>query len=290
MLSDDNIGGTSEVTGGYVAPDAVLGGSGGGAGSAGPRDESIAFSPDELIQQVSLSLPFKLHALVAVGVAALCFVLWFFIGIGVKWFPWFIYPITFFVITLGFHFYIIIRPKEWLQWHIVAFSAINSAILFTWLDLSPDNLWFIYPLLITGWFLALHYLLEKKRDSDHFLVNLHGITSLLIILILVFVWLDTKNQMNPQYSWFVIPSIILLCLYLVHSQFASGASLLRVHMVVFGMCSLLFFSLWLIFSKQAFPWFIFPIAAWTALVIFHAWKARSSTPTAQPSAYGGPQA
>ena len=62
------------VTGGYVAPDAVLGGSGGGAGSAGPRDESIAFSPDELIQQVSLSLPFKLHALVAVGVAALCFV------------------------------------------------------------------------------------------------------------------------------------------------------------------------------------------------------------------------
>lgn len=49
---------------------------------------------------------------------------------------------------------------------------------------------------------------------------------------------------------------------------------------MFACGSLFFYSIWLIYGKNTFPWFIFPVAAWAGGFIFHFFKAGSVTTSA----------
>jgi len=238
-------------------------------------------------------MPFKIHVLIALGAMALAFVLWFFIGIAKEWFPWFFIVILFFVITISIHFYIIIRNREFLQCHMVVFLALNIVLILFWVnDISmhthvSGNLWFIYPLCATGILVIGHYLFAKRESTSQFLITFHGFVTAVLSFMFFFIWLDFPPD-GFNFPWFIIVDIILVALYLLHHSFAKGLDLFVLHAKMYGCGCLLLFSIWLIYCYNKFPWFVFPVGAWTALFIFHMFKNKSVS--SSPSSYSEAQA
>eukprot|EP01107_Rhizomastix_libera_P017312 TRINITY_DN79_c3_g1_i1.p1 TRINITY_DN79_c3_g1~~TRINITY_DN79_c3_g1_i1.p1 ORF type:complete len:309 (-),score=71.66 TRINITY_DN79_c3_g1_i1:786-1712(-) len=231
----------------------------------------INFSSDEFSQLYSIHRAFRFHCTLHAIILSICLACWFFVGIAAGWFPWFIYPATLSGMLIAFHFYIIIRPREWLQLHIVCFALLHIMLLLTWMVVSPRNLWFVFSFLGTGWLLGLHYILATKKEK--LFLKVHGMTFTICSLIILFSWLDSKQGMETPYQWFFVPIIAMAMLYLTHRMISNGSSFLSIHIMLFGLGSIMLLSIWLIFNKTTFPWFIFPVLGWMLIVFFHSWRS-----------------
>ncbi|KAH3767464.1 hypothetical protein Pelo_659 [Pelomyxa schiedti] len=218
-------------------------------------------STDQVVQNVKTSGMFKFHALGALALSVLCFLLWMFIGIGVGWFPWFIYPIALSLMTLSAHFYIFIRPKEWLQMHFIWYVVLNCTMFVSWEASEVYSCFFVYSLFILTEILGVHIILSGFRRPDNmWLLYLHVLTFANLNLIIFFAYLDTRNTTTQP--WFAIPLFVLACLLVVHYCIQTKKGWFTLHVYLFSAGQLAFFALWVTFGTDIFPWFIAPLALW----------------------------
>jgi len=170
------------------------------AANAQPQSEEgmpLSFSGKEVINTIKVSKSFKVHFAIALGLNLFLFLTWFVIALAVNQWPWFIYFICTFVFTLSFHFYILIRPKELLQLHVVWFLTLNAMLFITWLASQRYFPWFIFTFFAFGFFLLLHWTL-RYHPSNRF--RLHLNIFILFQLMFFFIWVTT----TMAFPWFVI--------------------------------------------------------------------------------------
>jgi hypothetical protein len=89
-------------------------------------------------------------------------------------------------------------------YHLTAYLAINSVLLWINVDTSPQNLWVKWPILGWGIGLAFHVLsvlLSSKKINKGFVYHLAAY--ILVNALLIFVNFNT----SPEYLWFKYPLI-----------------------------------------------------------------------------------
>ena len=166
----------------------------------------IDLGTDDMVSQIKLSKPLKLHVIVALCATALCTIIWFFVGIAKSWFSWFLIPAFVFIVTLSVHFYIIIKNKEFLQCHMVIYTALNIMLILFWInDISTHirekiNFWFIYPLAATSLLLSGHYLYIKRESTKQFFITFHGVATVVLSAMFFFIWMSTSSYSSPPAS------------------------------------------------------------------------------------------
>ena len=253
-----------------------------------PSDD-LGFSVDDIVSQIRLSMPFKLHVLTALGATCLAVIIWFFVGIAKSWFPWFLIVALVFIVTVAVHYYIILRNKEFLQCHTVICVALNIILALFWLNDNSNNknstcgIWFVYPLCATATIWCAHYLFVKRTSTKQYFITLHGVATAIFSVMFFFIWYNCPPENDINRAWFVVVDIILVMLYLAHQSLAKGLDWFVLHAKMFGCGSLLLFSIWLVFCNNKFPWFVFPIAAWAGLLVFHMFKTTSISERSEPS-------
>jgi len=235
---------------------------------------SLSFSHLDAVEHYKLSRPFKFHVLLASLATAVSGGLWLFIAFFTSQYPWFIYVATFFCITVSFHFYILVRPKEILQLHITWFVVINTMLFLTWLfQKGHEFTWFLYPIFGWGVLLALHYGIVAWRDDPHKWISVHTTIFVLVNLMCFFLYIDSGHG-KP---WFLYVFFGTGALLLIHfcAHYYPG-NWFTLHLYLFADIQLLLFCVWA--GRQGFPWFFFVLLGWGVLLAVH---FKFSTPPQQ---------
>jgi len=222
----------------------------------GPED--MSFSHYEIFTHVQLSPRFKLHVLIGAVGSGFAFIVWLLISFAVRQWPWFIWTTAFFLMTITWHFYIFIRPKEILQLHATWFVIINVVIFLTWMFAVHLTAWFLYFFFGFGIFLSIHYCVVKYRDSPHKWLNIHVSFYVNTNLLCFMVYLG-----DARFPWFIYVlgglAIPLIFHWIIHYY---GKNWWRIHLCIFTDVQLMLFFSWAATSSYVVPWFIFPLLLW----------------------------
>jgi len=223
-------------------------------------------------QSFLINRVFKVHLLLGVAITAASFLLWLLVALFKQHWPWFIYPATFFALSTTFHFYIFIRPKETLSLHFAWFFILNLTVFMSWLFSGSSRPWFLF--VFFGWaiFLVSHYILISYRGVPQRNLYLHLSCFALINGLCFFIWLSF-----PTIAWFIWPFFGLGLLAAIHwSLYHHPGNYYRLHVITFIDVQLLLFFTWVI-TGMPFPWWIFPLVVWSALLVAHTYLIKGDT-------------
>jgi len=229
-------------------------------------DDFLSFSRKEALESVKLSKWFKIHAVIAILFSIICTIIWMFVAfVDDEGVPWFIYPAAASCMSLSFHFYYFIRPKEVFQIHVVWFVVLNCVLFTTWVAGQHTRTWFIYPLFGFGALLLIHYNLVANKNNEHQLIKLHTHLFIVANLAAFLIWLDSSYT----HPWFIYAFFGLGLMLVTHYCFHYyPGDYFTLHLYIFADAQLLFFFAWAAFGAK-FPWFIFPLALWSIVLALH---------------------
>jgi hypothetical protein len=219
-------------------------------------------------------------------------VVWFIIALFLSHFPWFIYTPLFFGLTLAFHFYLVVRPKEWLQFFTSCFLDINLLCFLTWICTGGGTAWWIFPLfgmsllLVPAWISRLYAEDPRKAFYAHL--------SMVIVfdLFMFFTWMVAGQGILKYlqdrlryigYPWFfypicgtAIPLIIHWCCVRYSSKDELGKTLRlwKMHLLLYIDINTMLFITWAL--AGGFPWFVFVHFGWGPFLGMHFYKLRRS--------------
>jgi len=236
--------------------------------------DTVDFMGDfgEAKHTVTINRIFKVHILIAVIATSASFVVWLLVDLFAQHWPWFIYPATLFGLSISFHFYMLVRPKEVLSLHFAWYFVFNLCIFMSWLFSGSSKPWFLFVILGWGILLVTHYILVSYRDNPNRNLYLHLSVYSLINALCFFIWL-----IFPGMAWFVWPFFGLGLPAVVHwSLFYHPSNWYRLHLLVFIDVQLLLFFSWVV-TGMPFPWWIIPLILWSLLLVLHAYKTQGVT-------------
>ena len=122
---------------------------------------------NDVLDHAKKSTSFKIHMIIVGALCCAAFGVWGFISLFIVQWPWFIYVFCGGIFTVSMHYYIgLLRPRQFLQAHIILFSLVNICSFLTWLllkDSSPYT-WFLYVLFGLGIPLGIHSVFDKYRS------------------------------------------------------------------------------------------------------------------------------
>ncbi|KAH3745273.1 hypothetical protein Pelo_13328 [Pelomyxa schiedti] len=220
--------------------------------------------------------PMKFHAYFAIIVSAALFVGWTIIQvISPMIVPWFIFPVSFFAITLAAHFYLLIRPMEWLQLHVVAFVSVNVSLFVTWSCVVKEHPWFAYVALAWAIPFSCHFL--SRLTSSSKLLLMHCSAFFFVNGLCFLAWMDFST---PENIWFVFVFMVLSLLLFLHCALTNGFSMFYIHAFIFFDVNLILFFVWVIIDSTL-PWISVPVIIWGSLLGVH-FKLAKPTPKSQP--------
>lgn len=153
---------------------------------------------------------------------------------------------------------------------LVAAISLSSAVFFTWcwLTFTPYLFpWFIFPVSVALIFAATTTVVgSRKIDAAHKPFGIHACLFVLVNIVLVI-----TNSKTGSFPWSVIPLLSwspLFVIHLVHDFYPRLFTLLNVHTVLCGFISFMIYIIWC-YTSKSFPWFLFPIGAWSVLLFAH---------------------
>jgi len=237
-----------------------------------PLINEVSFSGQEAVAAVKTTGRFKIHGVVVSSFSAFSFILWTFMGFGVGWFPWFIFPIALGAMTMTTHFYLFLRPREWLQLHICWWAILNVTLFVSWEGSTCFSPFFVYGLFALTWLLGVHIIVTKFRNPENklWLFYIHVLSYITINLITFFIYLDTRDDDDDDvFMWWVIPGFLLGAIVTLHYCIAYKLDRFMLHVYMFVVCQLEIFSIWVVCGTDIFPWFIGPFIVWGVLLFVH---------------------
>ncbi len=111
------------------------------------------------------------------------------------------------------------RTKTGLSFHLMAYLSINAMLIWINLELTPQYLWFVWPLLGWGIGLCLHGLVlimpDQKGNKGFYI---HLTVFLFTNALLIF----TNLYTSPEYIWFKFPLVAWSALLIFHKWQASS--------------------------------------------------------------------
>ena len=150
-------------------------------------------------------------------------------------FPWFIYPVTLFTVTLEIHLFHRRaqdftltkeqKKRNWFYLHICLFLTLNATISGTWWYLvrnQPNPFpWFIYPLVLMGLVLLIHYCVVYFPQR---LWVMHITTYAMVNILGVITWYLTQSLCPyPWFAWVMGGwALILIIAAIVHRLKTKG--------------------------------------------------------------------
>lgn len=242
------------------------------------RDSVISFSTDEFVHNFQLSRSFKLHVITGVGLSLLATTIWLFVEFFRDHWPWFIHVWALFLLTISFHFYFFIRPKELLQLHVTWFVILNTMFLVSWFFARSTwgTPWFLYTFFGLSILLAFHFIYQTLADNSAKHLYFHFALWCLISVLCFSIWLEKKG-----YPWFIYPFYSLALTFAIHySLFYHPGNLLNLHFFIFLPVQLMLFFAW--GSVGGFPWFFFVLIGWGLLLLGHWWKFKPTSSSTSP--------
>jgi hypothetical protein len=233
--------------------------------------ESLLFSTEQIITEARSKGRFRIHVLIALGIAVLCVGVWLITTFFTTNFPWFVYPIAVLGVTCSMHFYIFIRPREWLQFHVACFLIINAMLFLTWLFTEAESSsqdyqpWFLFSMFGLAIPLAIHYSAKVYKNSNHRWFYVHSSFFLSLNLLCLVIWLDDKG-----YPWWIIVFLSLALPLVIHwaVHYHPGHGFV-LHAAVFTDIQLLLFFIWASLPPFVFPFFVFPLFVWGLGLAMH---------------------
>jgi hypothetical protein len=188
-------------------------------GASAPETEAHAAShegiAETMTQQFKASKHFRRHSIVGALGTLISLALWLFISFGVP--HLFIFPIWvayFFSMTLSTHYFVVSKkPRDWLNLHHAFFIFTNIAIIFTWIQVSPQTPWFTYVAASMFIPISLHRAAHRSNGKSELLWNLHLGFFVSLMLLLLVIFLST-------FTWplFVVVLMIWLPVLYYHAR------------------------------------------------------------------------
>jgi len=164
-----------------------------------------------------------------------------------------------------------IRPKEILSLHFAWFFILNLTVFMSWLFSGSSHPWFLF--VFFGWAIVLvaHYILISFKGAPQRYLYLHLSSCALINCLCFFIWL-----IYPTIAWFIWPFFGLGLPTVVHwSLFYHPGNYYRLHVIIFIDAQLLLFFTWVV-TGMPFPWWIFPLVVWSAVLVAHSYLVKGA--------------
>jgi len=202
------------------------------------------------------------------------------------YFPWFVYPVAVLAMTVSFHFYLFVRPKEWFQLHCAYYLILNAMLFITWLFTKADDdshdfaPWFVFPLFGLGVLLSIHYAAKKYHKSAHRWFYIHSSFFWSVNALCLFIWFY-----GAGFPWWIIVFFSLALPYVIHwSLHYYPGDGFKLHAVIFADLQLLLFFIWAMLPPYVFPFFVFPLFIWGAGLGMHYFlKRKKEITSSSPS-------
>jgi len=242
----------------------------------------ISFSGQEAYEVVKTgaSRPFRIHVIIGVVISLICLALWIFISFAQKTWPFFFYVMNFFILTTSAHYYLFIRPKEFLPLHIVWYCSVNLMITLTWFFTHEIfKAWFLYPLLAWGLLLTVHYIVLNYRGHHDLFIYIHFAIFVFVNALCFFIWMDCNC-----FRFFVLVLFSLGLPFAIHwcLHYYPGDRH-KLHLYIYLDINLLLFFVWIETNMEvSFPWFVFPLVLWGIVLAIHYWKVPRYQPPVVP--------
>jgi len=193
-------------------------------------------------------------------------------------FPWWIYPLGACSTTLCIVYVCFFVPnKKFLLCHAAIFLNLNAIIVLTYIFKFTTYPWFVHILAPTAGALVLHYILDKhfSLPSEARLslgkILLHAYTFAFFVPFNIMMFI-TWTATSPHSPWVLFPffgtSIPLSILYVIGHYKDNPHAWFIGHTLCTSQINLLMLFSWSI-GGAGFPWFIFPIAIFSAILLAH---------------------
>jgi len=216
---------------------------------------------------VKTSKVFQIHTIIATVLGSITFVAWLIQAFMHTTWPWFLYVWAVLTISLSFHFYILEKSQEFLQFHCMTFVTINLTIFTSWvLARNYERAWFLDVFFVTGLILGLHYCKSVFKTNPHKNLYYH-ITIFTFVNFFCFTfWLDSGKG-SPWFLYILFLSSAILTIHW-HKHFQSSNLYLKIHVAVFSFFQITLFMSWAI-GGMGIPWFFFPFLLWGIILGIH---------------------
>jgi len=234
----------------------------------------------EIVTLLGTKGPFQTHAITALIACGLSLIIWLFVGIGATWFPWFIYPVTLFLMSMSAHYFVFIHQKEWFKAHCFWFIVLNCMFLTTWLACNTFSVFPMYTFLVFSAALAIHYVVVNYRENPHLYLYCHAIVSTILNALLFVIYLDTRG--SCLFQWFIFPLFGFAFLLLFHACYHCKISLFTTHVYSYILGQIFFFATWEITGIWIMPWFLIIMVIWAIGLYAHLYVIRKRAAKAAP--------
>jgi len=226
------------------------------------------FGAKDMIEKTSSSKSFRVHAMVALTLSTVSFIIWAFQAFITNGWPWFVYVWGTFILSLSAHFYLFERPKkQYLQLHTVFFAVLNIVVFASWVfNGHYARAWFIEVLFATATVLGIHTALRAWKGSPYKFLYTATVGYALINVLCFITWMDT----GKGFPWFLYTVFgLAIPLHVAWSMVdPSRLSPWKAHLGIFVYSQLILFFTWAT-AVMAFPWFFFTLLLWTAGLVLH---------------------
>jgi len=185
-------------------------------------------------------------------------------------FPWFIFVLGVCAMTLSLHYFMFVRPREFLYFHYAWYLIINALLFVTWVYNSSDHTshvaWFLYPLFSWGILLGAHTTIVLYKGNEHQRLYTHLTIFGLFNLFCFATYLDVSSA----FPWFLVVFFALAPFPLIHWNIHyHRGNFWRLHLSLYLDIQILLFVIWLAIASKAFAWFTIPLFSWGILLGVH---------------------
>ncbi|KAH3767166.1 hypothetical protein Pelo_963 [Pelomyxa schiedti] len=163
--------------------------------------------------------------------------------------------------------YAVIRASMAFKIHAAAAAALCLAsfiVLWLSIDHTRTYTWFLYSFILWGALLGVHAIAVMVLENAYQWVYADGVVYAGVNMFLFLIWMDTRCKI----PWFVWPALGTVLPMLYHYSVVAHASWFAVHAMAFADINVMLFLTWIIVG-MGFPWFAFPLVAWTGVLIVH---------------------
>jgi len=239
----------------------------------------------QVMTQMQANRAVRIHAIIAFLVTCINFLLWFFIGWATNVYPWWIFVMAGFGLSMTTHVFLIGVEKDWLQLHINFFAIINLLMFCIWIFESSYTIsWNLYILFFLAIPLSIHIILKKFSLHQNKRLFIHVAIFTCLNLLCWTIWMDVKGVPFFMFTFLGL-AIFLIIHYWWEVDFDNR---LKLHLWLYADINVLLFFIWALTLVSIYPWWAIVTFLWGIGLAVHYWKSggRFSLPgkTTQPPA------